>query len=778
MIFLACTAIPSAPARCTAPTTRPQGDMLRTHLDLVLRGLEAGAPSTAAEPPHGRLMRWLARAAGGRAWPARWVRRWRLPGRARPARRQPRGGRRPPRPPAAAPSNWRRRRGRACAPNSWRTLPVSRRPEGRQQRRREGQGGGRAARADRARRRPRASAGQLIGGWTPPNSSWRLRQAEDQAAAAQAQLDIAERTLANNRRWSTRASSRATRSTPRSATPPRARIAAGGAAAAELARKAVRDTEVRAPLSGLVSQRLVQPGERVARGRAHRRDRRPLAHRARSRHRARRRAGAARRPDGAAAGGRPGRAGGRARGAHQPQHAGRHARGDGLPGARAPRPARPAPGPVRARHGRPAAAARRWWCRPRRCASTRRAPMCWCRRRPRAARVSWARAARRFGGAPEPAVEVAAAWPTARACCAAASARCATARALIGCGEPAGGSRRRRPASGARALTRRCKARDPRHVVHPRLHRQPGDGHDGHAGLRGAGPVQLPAAAIDQFPNIDVPTVVVQMDYPGASPEIVEAEVTKKIEEAVNTVAGISAVLALLRGQAVVIVEFNLDVDGRKAAEDVREKVALMRPLLRDEVKDPRISASTPPASRSSTSRCCRPTAAGAPQELTTWATQVLQKRLENVRGVGAVTRGGRRGARDQHLPCGRRRWRPGRQRRAGGGRAAQREPGAAAGRHPLARAGARGADQRAAEDAGGFPRHRRRARRNGCPSSSWQVADVVDGPQEVESLALYNGQRTVLLSVQKSQGENTIAVVDGLQEGAGRRPQAAARRA
>jgi HAE1 family hydrophobic/amphiphilic exporter-1 len=44
-------------------------------------------------------------------------------------------------------------------------------------------------------------------------------------------------------------------------------------------------------------------------------------------------------------------------------------------------------------------------------------------------------------------------------------------------------------------------------------------------------------------------------------------------------------------------------------------------------------------------------------------------------------------------------------------------------------------------------------------------VADVVDGPQEVESLALYNGQRTVLLSVQKSQGENTIAVVDGLRK-------------
>ena len=52
----------------------------------------------------------------------------------------------------------------------------------------------------------------------------------------------------------------------------------------------------------------------------------------------------------------------------------------------------------------------------------------------------------------------------------------------------------------------------------------------------------------------------------------------------------------------------------------------------------------------------------------------------------------------------------------------------------------------------------------NGSVVRLWQVADVVDGPQEIESLALYNGQRTVLLSVQKSQGENTIAVVDGLK--------------
>ena len=47
------------------------------------------------------------------------------------------------------------------------------------------------------------------------------------------------------------------------------------------------------------------------------------------------------------------------------------------------------------------------------------------------------------------------------------------------------------------------------------------------------------------------------------------------------------------------------------------------------------------------------------------------------------------------------------------------------------------------------------------------QLADVVDGPEEVESLALYNGVRMVALEVVKNQGDNTIEVVDGLSKAA-----------
>jgi len=119
---------------------------------------------------------------------------------------------------------------------------------------------------------------------------------------------------------------------------------------------------------------------------------------------------------------------------------------------------------------------------------------------------------------------------------------------------------------------------------------------------------------VDQFPNIDFPVVVVMVDYPGASPEIVESEVTKKIEEAVNSVAGIKAVTSRsYESSSVVIIEFQLHIDGRKAAEDVREKVATVRPNLRTEVKEPRVVRFDPPAARCGPWPCCLTTHTARP---------------------------------------------------------------------------------------------------------------------------------------------------------------------
>ncbi|MBK6748305.1 efflux RND transporter permease subunit [Ottowia sp.] len=272
---------------------------------------------------------------------------------------------------------------------------------------------------------------------------------------------------------------------------------------------------------------------------------------------------------------------------------------------------------------------------------------------------------------------------------------------------------------------------------------------------------------VDQFPDIDFPVVVVTAEYPGASPAIVEAEVTKKLEEAVNSIAGINALYSRsYEGLSVVIIEFQLHIEGRKAADDVREKIGQVRPLLREEVKEPRVLRFDP-ASRSIWSVAVLPEAApGRPApsavELTNWADQVLKKRLENVRGVGAVNLVG--GAkREIHIYL-----RP----RALEALGVTPEQVMAAVRgdnqdQPLGAVRTRAQELvvqldgrvERPEDFGRIIV----ARRGGSPIFLDQVATVHDGAQELESLALYNGQRTLLVTVQKAQDENTIQVVDGL---------------
>lgn len=56
-------------------------------------------------------------------------------------------------------------------------------------------------------------------------------------------------------------------------------------------------------------------------------------------------------------------------------------------------------------------------------------------------------------------------------------------------------------------------------------------------------------------------------------------------------------------------------------------------------------------------------------------------------------------------------------------------------------------------------------ARRGGNSIRLSQVADVIDGQQEQESLALYNGRRTLAIDIQKAQDQNTLAVTEGLRQ-------------
>ncbi len=80
---------------------------------------------------------------------------------------------------------------------------------------------------------------------------------------------------------------------------------------------------------------------------------------------------------------------------------------------------------------------------------------------------------------------------------------------------------------------------------------------------------------IDRFPAVDLPTVTVRIFLPGASPEEVETEVSQKIEEAVNTVAGIEELRSIsAAGVSFTLITFRLDRDIDAATEDVRDRVA------------------------------------------------------------------------------------------------------------------------------------------------------------------------------------------------------------
>jgi len=268
---------------------------------------------------------------------------------------------------------------------------------------------------------------------------------------------------------------------------------------------------------------------------------------------------------------------------------------------------------------------------------------------------------------------------------------------------------------------------------------------------------------VDQLPDVAMPIVVVQTDYPGASPESVEEEVTRKIEEAVNTVSGIKTLSSRsYEGSSQVIVEFNLSMDPRQAAQDVREKIAAVRPMLRDEVKEPRVTRFNPDdfpivsVAVISDKRKLR--------DLTTLTDQLIKKRLENVSGVGQATIvGGVKRELRVHLRL------PEMEALQVGAdqvitalRAENQEA-------PVGNVTGSAVD-RVVKVTGRLasPEDFRNlivARRGSKPVTLGQVADIEDGQAEEDSVAMINGQRTLSVDIIKAQGENTIAVVEGVRE-------------
>ncbi len=268
---------------------------------------------------------------------------------------------------------------------------------------------------------------------------------------------------------------------------------------------------------------------------------------------------------------------------------------------------------------------------------------------------------------------------------------------------------------------------------------------------------------IDQFPDVDIPVVSVQTIYQGASPETIEREVTRRLEEAFNPVEGVDRITSVsLEGVSQVIVEFELDRDGDQAAQDIRSRVELVRRNLPLQIEPPVVQkfdfSAAPILSLALASN-------NVPvPELTRLADEDVRRRLESVSGVGSVQIAGgllrevrvlidpaqlqslgvttqevlgALQSQNLEIPAGR------------------VEQGV---REQLVRVTGRISDARQFEDV-------IVATRDGTPIRLGQVARVVDSTEEQRSLALINGRRAVSLDVIKVSGANTVAVSDQVQE-------------
>src|SRR5687768_7573127 len=154
------------------------------------------------------------------------------------------------------------------------------------------------------------------------------------------------------------------------------------------------------------------------------------------------------------------------------------------------------------------------------------------------------------------------------------------------------------------------------------------------------GIVSFNRLAIDEYPDITYPIVIVQSSYPGASPEVMERDVSRPIEEALNTVQGLKELTSSsLNGSSIVRAQFHLDVDVMSAQQEVQSKVARIRRALPPEMDEPIILRFDPnerPIMSIAMQSGERPM-----RELTSLAEQVVSPRLQSVTGVGGINLAG-----------------------------------------------------------------------------------------------------------------------------------------
>ena len=267
---------------------------------------------------------------------------------------------------------------------------------------------------------------------------------------------------------------------------------------------------------------------------------------------------------------------------------------------------------------------------------------------------------------------------------------------------------------------------------------------------------------VDRFPSVDLPTVSVRTALPGSSTEETEAEISQKIEEAVNTVEGIEELRSVSSGStSFVIATFSLNRDIETATQDIRDRIAGVLRNLPEDVQPPVVSKfnndSSPVMSIAlSGNRSLR--------ELTEYADKVVKVQLERSTGVGEVQLvGGLERAINIWIDPDR--------------LAAFNIPITAV-RQAMVRQNAEapggnvtsGAREQTLRTMGRFENAEDFndlvvATINGQPVRVRDLGEAEDGTKEQRSVARLDGVPTVSLDIRRQSGANTVEVINGVKE-------------
>lgn len=268
---------------------------------------------------------------------------------------------------------------------------------------------------------------------------------------------------------------------------------------------------------------------------------------------------------------------------------------------------------------------------------------------------------------------------------------------------------------------------------------------------------------VEEFPNVDFPFVVVHTTYPGASPEIVETDITKKIEEQINTLPGLKRITSTSsQGLSTVVAEFNLDVESAAAAQDVRDKIAPVSAQFRDEIDQPIIERYDPTAMP--VMSIVFKSSQMDMRSMSSYVDQKLLPQLRTVSGVGRVDMLG-----DVT-----------RQIRIAIDPARMQSLGVTVGQvvqtlqSENAQIPAGTLSNLTQETVVEIEGRLKRpydfnqlivANVNGAPVRLGQIATVTDGEADLQSSAQFNGQTALSVDVLRNSDANVIGVVDGINQ-------------